>query len=396
MAAAAIFSACETLEPQQPVLDSSAQPVVYTAKIGAETKTYLEWDEKIGQYKTLWSKEDQIVVYDYDSFSSDSPVYEVCNVTSGAGTSTAEFTGSLKADRYVALYGGDSHDYFQDGRLVVNLPRYQQQYIHYEDFWGNGAGNLRDNCYPMVAVSDSTDFEFKNICSILKLSISGHGERVDSIRVQANDQSLQMSGKMYVDIDTDRPFAIPSDSSKPYVTYFCWDNNYAEYEPMDYYVVLPAQTYTGGITVTIYTDEGWMEMSTDADLTFEPSQIRSVPQIEYVTECEWPWGLLGQMTDWGNDIYMTREGKYLVLKNQYLDETQSFKFRYNGDWETNLGGYYTNIVEINAVTELSQDGSDLYVEKSGYYDIYLDVDNQLLYLMEPGMTPEGSEGNEWM
>lgn len=99
-AAVAMLSACESLAPQAVVEQEafSEEKVTFTASLGADTKTYLEYRD--GVYKNLWAPEDEICILD--------PVggyYEWSTISSGAGTTTASFNGNLVADSYFAIYG---------------------------------------------------------------------------------------------------------------------------------------------------------------------------------------------------------------------------------------------------------------------------------------------------
>ena len=388
LAAAAMLSSCENLEPVQDELagdfvggvvsggSSSDGSVVFTAKLGADTKTYMEWSEELQEYQLLWSENDQIFVWDMATLDADEPVGEFCNLTSGAGSNMASFTGTIKSETgYAALYA-NMYYYPSVGYGIIELPRIQY-----------GTGNIGQTYYPMAAVSETTEFEFKNLGSVLKVSVTGNGERIDSIKVQSNDPAISMSGVAAVDFSGERPSLFMLEgTSLPEVVLSTY--TYIYEVPVDFYFSIPAQTYTGGITVSIYTSMGWMEVSTTESLTFEPSQIRSVPAIAYVQEFEFPqsWGLVGEMTDWGSDIVMTEEGDFWVLKEQWLEAWSSFKFRCNADWSVNFGGY-ESYTDVNVETSLLAGGADMYVTESGYYDIYLDVENAAVYIMTPGSTP---------
>jgi hypothetical protein len=83
VAAMISLAACETIQPiEEPVerpqdgvsvgTSSSASQVAsdsieFTATLGIQSKTYLEYDGY--GYKTLWESEDQILVWDANSYS---------------------------------------------------------------------------------------------------------------------------------------------------------------------------------------------------------------------------------------------------------------------------------------------------------------------------------------
>lgn len=406
MAAAALLSSCENLEPQvsenfkdatQNVVSggtSSEGSVVFTANIATDTKTYMDYDAAIGQYKLLWDENDQIFIFDYESTYNNDTYFERCLLAAGAGTTSATFTGSLVANKYIAVYGGFTTDgvlYFPDsGHPIIALPDIQYNSYRY----GETEGNIANDYYAMVAVSESTTFDFENVFSVLKLSVTGNGEYLDSIRVEANDPSLQVSGLFEVTLDGDDALTVPlgntySDhAAKPYVTYF--PNCYIDSDARDFYITLPAQTYPGGIKVTLYTAHSHMDLSTTDNLVLEQSKMHAVPAIEYEAEyqVEDAWAMIGTMTEWSSDIEMTKADGYgWLLENQYLEEGDEFKFRANGEWLLEFGYYNLSILYTEEGVEWFEwfgEGTDyngnLRALQSGYYDLLLNPDNATLYV----------------
>ena len=63
IAAGAMLSACQTLEnPKEfdaPVQDNAT---IFTADLGPQTKTYLDFDAESGVYKTKWADRDGIII----------------------------------------------------------------------------------------------------------------------------------------------------------------------------------------------------------------------------------------------------------------------------------------------------------------------------------------------
>ena len=91
VAAGLMLSACEAIESpvvqgsvigevtaQDPSADGE-ESFIFTAAIGADTKTYLEYDSSYGIYKLRWSESDQILLWDADKMDPDEQGrYEFC------------------------------------------------------------------------------------------------------------------------------------------------------------------------------------------------------------------------------------------------------------------------------------------------------------------------------
>ncbi len=86
------------------------------------------------------------------------------------------------------------------------------------------------------------------------------------------------------------------------------------------------------------------------------------------------WDTDFQMENWGDNIWYTRLTYY---------EGQEFKFRMNWDWTINLGGVTAadggwQTVLQEGDNALSQDGPNLMLPATGYYDILLSPADQLV------------------
>ena len=159
------------------IIGSSPDSIIFTANLGVQSKTYLDYDGY--GYKTLWGSGDEILIWDQSCFDGGDIAgkFEFCAVKDGFGTSTAKFVGTLEAEKYVALYAND-HYAPRDGFPVIYLP-YQQQ-INYRES-GTSDNNISNGIYPMIAVSNSTTFDFQNLCSILKIKLTGNGETLNKL-----------------------------------------------------------------------------------------------------------------------------------------------------------------------------------------------------------------------
>ena len=162
---------------------AEARENILTASMNADTRTMLG-DKDNSQYANLWSEGDQIAVFlDGEGQKLGYTLKE------GAGTPKATFTGTGSADSYVAVYPASAAEAISGKTLNLELPD-EQTYA--ESSFGPGS-------FPMVAVSNTQDLTFRNLCAVLKVVMTGTGT-VKSIRFTANDKSIFVAGKATADI----------------------------------------------------------------------------------------------------------------------------------------------------------------------------------------------------
>ena len=108
------------------------------------------------------------------------------------------------------------------------------------------------------------------------------------------------------------------------------------------------------------------------------------------------WGVVGTLTGWGGeaDLYMSEVGENLFVRtNVTLTAEDQFKVRFNNDWAINAGA--AGDVEPFAVTVgeelvLVGGGKNLSAP-AGTYDIYFNVVDYKMWVMNAGDTPGGVE-----
>lgn len=368
----ALLSSCETIVEQSisvEVLPTEGQ-TVFTATLGADTKTYLEYQD--GVYKTRWEADDQIFVLSTDS-SDSTWWYDTPKLIEGAGTSTAKFAvgANVRGDKFYAYYG--QAYYNSTGKFYPVLQQYQYRSYAYDN-------NLDGYYFPMYAESNTTSFAFKNLCSILKVDLVGT-DYIDNVIFTPNDPTIPVAGEADLTfVDNEPVLTFPEDSLTSHEICFYVRQDLSETEPVSCYISIPPQTYTGGFTLKINSNTGSMDVVVKEDVTFERSQIRSVPTIKYENQETNTWGLVGEMTAWASDIEMTPDEEFQVIEEVYLEAGAEFKFRANCGWEVNLGavaGY--EAVAPDTVVSLAYDGSNMYVTETGYYSVYLNVVDLQVY-----------------
>lgn len=241
------FTACQQLEQVE-------APVSLTALMEGEarTKTSLSPAEG-GGYEVLWSASDKIGVYVDDG---STPV--TFNLTEGAGSAQATFTGKGVGDQYLAVYPQSAFTSRSGNILQLSLPA-EQTYK---------AGTFADGAFPMVAVSESAVLPFRNLCSIIRLSLTGT-QTVSRIVFRSNNPSVKVSGKASVDVSSpDAPVLTMASDACDSLVLNTGNVKLNQTTPTDFYLVVPAQTYGDGFSFRVYvTDGNYMEKERPASFT---------------------------------------------------------------------------------------------------------------------------------
>ncbi len=240
------------------------------AEGGNGTRTMLSAPEN-GVYHTYWKENDAIGV-----FAKGARQAEQYTLRSGAGTGVATFAGPELTGRLVGLFPFSdlSEEGLSGDVLSLLLPPVQR---YAKESFGDGA-------YPMLAVSDSSKFEFKNLCAILQLSLLGM-DAVESIRFLAHDPQRAVSGKATVRVDFDMvPELSMTPGGSPEVILQCGGVDLDPDTPTPFFLVIPPGLYKGGFEVEIVSKSGRMIRSTDDDVSFERSQYRTIPMFAFVPE----------------------------------------------------------------------------------------------------------------
>lgn len=378
IAAGAMLSACQTLEnPTEfdaPVQDNAT---IFTADLGPQTKTYLDFDAESGVYKTKWADGDGIIILASQSDGSFKGASGY--LVDGIGTTSGKFASDISGEHYLAFYGYRSSASDLSKGEILPFFRVEQYSRQSTDSTGvmTVEKSFSDYAFPMYAESDSTVFQFKNLGGILKMSLTGT-DYISSIYITSNS-GVKMSGGSRIIMNDNGGFTteMVDSLSSDFVRYVL-NAKLSETEATDCYIVLPPQTYTGGITIQINSVSGQMIKTISSDFTLERSQIRAIPAFEYRNEVTYSWGLVGSMTAWSEDIPMEFADDVYKLNDISLAEGDQFKFRANGSWAVNLGGVsMPTPIGTNDILPVIQDGGNFLITTTGTYDIVLDPVNGL-------------------
>lgn len=263
-AAICCLAACQSTE--ETFLPDGTNLTAIAESDGPDTRTVLS-QAGTGLSQVLWSEEDQL-----DVFMDGSPVSSVFTLAEGAGTKKGVFHGMGTASRYIAFYPHSMLPSVESGEIIrFTLPATQQY----------AEGTFASGSFPMMAVSTSSDLQFRNLCSVLRISMTGH-DAVTRVVFRSNDPSAKVSGKASVSLTSpsDPSLQLDQDSCDSLVLSVP-SVKLDESEATHLYLVLPPQTYKGGFTLRVYTGDRFMEQSLDKDFTMKRSRLHKADSFVF-------------------------------------------------------------------------------------------------------------------
>ena len=272
MLSLSIFAGCEKREA---MLENATVELSATMEYELKTKTSLS-DLADGYYYPLWSSADEIGIY-----ADGDKVPVKFTLKTGAGTTGATFSGTREGENYLAIYPYSAAGNIENGAISLTLPQIQQ-YV---------AGSFGPDSYPMIARSTSSgQLEFKNLCAVMKISITGEAA-IRSIKLTAKDENTFLSGNAKVDIGYETsPQLQMADGGSNSVILDCAGTELSKDTVTDFHIVIPAQMYKGGLDIEIDVYSDTVVKSVSSDLQFQRSQIRHLKGMELGLEMELLWG----------------------------------------------------------------------------------------------------------
>ena len=238
--AAALLAGCNKDENIQGLTDISTTTFQAFTESGG-TKTFLEnGGSETESHSVLWVPGDAIGIASASDFSR----YEY----RGDGqTDFAEFEGEpVQGDIFYAVYPYSEKAALSGGMLSLELPSVQE----YTPL------SFAPGAFPMVARSESTVLEFKNLCGLLKVNLTGTAT-ISSITFRSSGQGV--SGPATVSMD------------------------YESVPELVMSIVLPAGTYDDFSIVVTSADGGVMTKS-NSGLVINRSMVRPTSDVEFVPD----------------------------------------------------------------------------------------------------------------
>lgn len=244
--------------------EEAKEPTVDTIQARIEqssTRTALDRPDADGVYKTVWKSGDAIGIY------SGNKAAQKFTLISGADTNIGEFEGTTSYDDMAAIYPYSIAQKRNGSAITVNLPEVQE-YV---------SGNIPEGAYPMAATSDNRTLTFKNLCSVLKISMYG-ALTVKSITFTPNNANVKVAGTATVDVSSYE--LTMSSTAASSVKLNCNEGVRLTGKPTDFHMVVPAQAYRDGFTLAINTDKGAVVKSIKSDITLSRSYLYPVAAFE--------------------------------------------------------------------------------------------------------------------
>ncbi len=235
VAGALLLAACQKQEEVAP----PREKVTLTAVAG-QTRTSLGSDDSV-----LWSADDTFYLF------GDGGESQSFALIDGAGSATASFEGYLPAGEvFCAIYPAELCAGTDNGwQQRVQLPR-EQHYV---------PGTFDDKLNPMVAYAsgDFSQLNFRHMCGILELRITGEGT-LASVTLSS---SQAMSGTLLVPMWTEETVEVVASDQGVTMTGI---NETLSSEPLSLYFVVPAGMYEA-LTVTMTDASGAVVVKTATD-----------------------------------------------------------------------------------------------------------------------------------
>lgn len=288
---AILFAACTQDVAVEILSPNIADDAPETLTVGFEgDDTRIQLNENV---KTVWTNGDQVSVF-YRSDANQKWEY-----TGETGARIADLTrvdeGVATEDmkRVVVVYPYNENYYINTDTFNVQatLPAVQ---TYLKDSYGLN-GNI------MISQSEYNNFSLKSVCGWLKLQLTGNGEKIKSITLKGNNGE-QVAGELYIN-SADATAILSSDAGSAddgetggaggglvfedtilkEVTLDCSEGVTLGSEPTAFYIALPPQEFSKGLTIEIKDFSDFvMTKSTDKTVNLTRNAIQPMSAFEFV------------------------------------------------------------------------------------------------------------------
>lgn len=262
-----LIAGCSKEEDMAGITDMSVTTFHAFIEYGG-TKTVLEnGDSETQSHPVLWTPGDEIGI------AAASSTFMRYVYSGTENTAKADFTGDpVQGGIFYAVYPYSSDATMSGSVLSLDLPTVQEY----------AEESFAPMSSPMVARSESPELEFKNLCGLLKLNLTGSGT-VKSITFRADGRGV--SGKGTVDMDYENvPELVMAEDASASVTLDCGDGvSLNGSAPVPFYIVLPAGTYDD-FSIVITSAEGGVMTKNSSELVINRSMVRPTSDLEFIPD----------------------------------------------------------------------------------------------------------------
>ena len=249
--------ACTKENPSNPSLDEKPEEPVQGVEMtfGA---TLEQTKAGISDNKTVWAATDHISVFD--------GVANCDFKSKGEGVSTT-FTGTASAaDNYYALYPYQATASCSEGVITATVPSVQTATL----------GSF-DPAAALMVARGSQKFEFKNVCSLIKVTVPADVTGITSIEFSGNaDENI--AGEVSISFDKSGLPAATGAGVKTITLKAAKETLAAG----DYYIAALPNTYSQGLKLLIHYEKGMFQQAKATDaLKVERSAVRPVGTVKW-------------------------------------------------------------------------------------------------------------------
>ena len=250
----AMVSACSEDELADNTQPSGKVPMEFYANTDASTRTELTTGNAV-----YWEANDTISLFDP---TGDNNPFS----TTQSGPSVT-FTGKAAPveGTYYALYPYDANAQIEGTTITTTLPAEQMA----------RAGSFAQGLNPSVATADAQhNLFFKNVCALVKFTLGGSTEVARATLCGNNGEAL--AGPLTIDASADAPAATVDVSFGKTVVELAGPLTSGS----TYYFVVAPGTLSGGLTLTLYDDDGkfWKKTS-DNSATLTAGRILNLDTL---------------------------------------------------------------------------------------------------------------------
>lgn len=278
--AAVLFAACST-----DLTEDVAVAVPDSIEVSFEEESRIQLSDD----KTVWTKGDLLSVF-YRSDANEQWKFQGnTGDRSGSIKRVMKPNATTKLSKIVAVYPYNENYYInpESCNIEAMLPA-EQTYL--KDSYGLD-GNI------LVSQSEFNQIALRNVCGWLKIQLKGDGQVIEKITLKGNNNE-QVAGLIYIDssdatstLAAEYPAGsddgvggtlILDDTILKEVTLNCGEGVTLGAEPTAFYVALPPQEFSKGLTVEI-KDSNSLKMikSTDKAISIERNHIQPMATIAY-------------------------------------------------------------------------------------------------------------------
>ena len=219
--------------------------------------------------KTIWNADDEVSVF-YRSYINECWKYTgATGATNGNLVNQGE-SNDQTTDRIVAVYPYNDNYLLTDSYLSLIIPNRQS--------YANNSYGLGDNI--MIASTQGYNLYFRNIFGFLRLSLSGD-KNIESIEIKGNNNEI-IAGKATIGLQN-LDITFNGNNSKS-ITIDCQDGVQLTEAPKTFHFALAPQTFTKGITITIFCTGGEkIVKSTSKAINIERNHILPMANLDYTS-----------------------------------------------------------------------------------------------------------------